>query len=390
MLLEGLHIPLTTPFHPDGRLHLSKLAANVGRYSKSPAAGLIVLGPSGEPTLLSDDETREVLSAAAEAAAPEKVLLAGVSRDGVRATLAFADFAAELDYDTILVGLPSILATEAPAGTERSAQRLRELLTYFQTIADRSPIPLVLLNAGGIPIDAIAELAAHAHILGLLDAGPQGVQPSQIAEILRRTAAIQREVTVTPVFAAVTARMTKAAAAAWTPTFISADTLAGTYSGMLAAVDGGVSSMLLAEPPDSAPPDSVPPDSVSPSLAQQGSAPLRTRKKTVGFQVLCGAASALLDALRAGATGIAPAFAACAPQACYEVLAAWKDADQPLAEEKQARLQAAADLADDWAGALKFACELNGYFGGLPRLPHLPPTGELRAQMEHLMEGMRN
>ena len=44
MLLDGLHIPLSTPFHPDGRLNLPKLAANVTRYSHSPAAGFIVLG----------------------------------------------------------------------------------------------------------------------------------------------------------------------------------------------------------------------------------------------------------------------------------------------------------------------------------------------------------
>src|SRR4051794_25076947 len=110
MLLEGLHIPLTTPFHPDGRLNLPKLAANVARYSKTPAAGLIVLGPSGEPTLLTDDETREVLRTAAEAAAPEKVLIAGISRDSARATLDLAHFAAEENYDAILIGSPSIAA----------------------------------------------------------------------------------------------------------------------------------------------------------------------------------------------------------------------------------------------------------------------------------------
>src|ERR1700722_1646078 len=104
MLLEGLHIPLTTPFHPDGRLNPRKLAANILRYSKSPAAGLIVLGPSGEPTLLSDDETREVLRTAAEAAAPEKVLSAGISRDSVSATLELANLAAELNYDAVVVG----------------------------------------------------------------------------------------------------------------------------------------------------------------------------------------------------------------------------------------------------------------------------------------------
>ena len=70
MLLEGLHIPLTTPFHPDGRLNPHKLAANVVRYSKTPAAGLIALGPTGEPTVLSDDETSEALRAAARGRRP--------------------------------------------------------------------------------------------------------------------------------------------------------------------------------------------------------------------------------------------------------------------------------------------------------------------------------
>jgi dihydrodipicolinate synthase/N-acetylneuraminate lyase len=118
--------------------------------------------------------------------------------------------------------------------------------------------------------------------------------------------------------------------------------------------------------------------------------PLRTRKKSVGFQVLTGNTQSILEALRAGITGAAPAFAAAAPQACYEVLAAWKDDDRALAEEKQSRLNEAARLAEESPGSLKFACDLNGYFGGLPRLPQLPPTGEQRAATEQIMKPLRN
>jgi 4-hydroxy-2-oxoglutarate aldolase len=347
MLLEGLHIPLTTPFHPDGRLNPRKLESNVARYSKTPAAGFVVLGPKAETTLLTDEETREVLRTAADAAAMDKVLLGGISRDGVRATLALADFAAEYNYDAVLVGLPSIVGVE----------HLRELLTYFQTVADHSPLPVVLLssNARCVPIDVVVELAAHPGIIGLLDSAGQ---PGEIETILRRAAAVKREVSVTPIFTAVTARMLKAAAGRATATLISAATLTG--------------AVAVAEPPQ------------APSL--------KTRAKTVGFQILAGATSTMLDSLRYGASGIAPGFAACAPQACYEVFAAWKDDDQPLAEEKQARLVAAAQLAEDalGTGGLKFSCDLNGYFGGLPRLPHLPPTGEQRARLEQLMDGMRN
>ncbi len=80
MLLEGLHLPLTTPFYPDGRLNLRKIEHNVDRYSRTPVAGLAILAENGEAVLLSDEETREALATAMTAAAETKVMIAGVSR----------------------------------------------------------------------------------------------------------------------------------------------------------------------------------------------------------------------------------------------------------------------------------------------------------------------
>jgi 4-hydroxy-2-oxoglutarate aldolase len=356
MLLEGLHIPLTTPFHPDGRLNLRKLAANSERYSRTPAAGLIVLGPAGEPTLLSDIETREVLLAATEAAAPEKVLIAGISRDSVHATLELADLAVQLNYDAVLVGKPSVLAS---FGIDRPQPETRphEVLTYFQTIADRSPVPVILLGARdrALSIDAVAELAAHPNIIALLDAQPHIVRSGAFERLAACTTAVKHDVTVTPVFAAVTTRMQKAAAVS---TLVSTASLTG-------------SATAVAEPP---------------------AGMLRTRTKSVGFQILAGDTEGMLNGLRAGAVGIAPAFAVCAPQACYEVFAAWKDNDRPLADEKQLRLVEAAQFAEEilGPGGLKFGCDLNGYFGGAPRLPHLPPNSEQKATLEQLMKALRN
>jgi 4-hydroxy-2-oxoglutarate aldolase len=117
---------------------------------------------------------------------------------------------------------------------------------------------------------------------------------------------------------------------------------------------------------------------------------LRTRTKSVGFQIIATHSPTALSSLRAGAASIAPAFAAAAPQACYEVLAAWKDSDQPLADEKQIRLIEAARVAEASPAALKYAADLNGYFGGHPRLPHLPLTGKQRTALEQLMHPLRN
>ena len=354
MLLEGLQLPLTTPFYPDGRLNLPKLEHNAARYSKTPVAGLVALSDSGEPTMLSEEETRQTLRSVADATAAEKVLIAGVSRDSVVGTLELAETAAEFRYDAVLVKPPSIF--EAGSGNENA----KALLTYFRVVADRSPLPVVLysaasVEAGSLPVEVVIELAGHPQIIGLVD-GAGGRE--RIEALKEERGKVKREVQVTAVFAAVTGRMQ--------------------------ARDNGAAGRLIAA------------DTLTGGGAALAVAPTRTaaktRTKAVGFQVLGGGTTGMLEALQAGAVGAMPAFAASAPQACYEVLAAWRDGDEGLAREKQARLQSVAEKVEEELGVagIKFGCDLNGYFGGRPRLPILPLTGEEQATIEALMQGMRH
>jgi 4-hydroxy-2-oxoglutarate aldolase len=354
MLLEGLQLPLTTPFYPDGRLNLSKLEHNAARYSKTPVAGLVALSDSGEPTMLSEEETRQTLRSVVEAAAAEKVLIAGVSRDSVAGTVDLTESAAKLGYDAVLVKRPSFFS----AGVR--GRRVKELLTYFQAVGDRSALPVVLYSpageAGGLlPVEVVMELAGHPQIIGMVDCGSGR---ERIEALREERAKAKRKVTVTAVFAAVTGRMqvrNDGAAGG----LISADTL----------TDGGAAL------------------AVAPAKVAA-----KTRTKVVGFQMLAGDTAGMLECLRAGAVGAMPGFAASAPQACYEVLAAWKDGDEGLAQEKQVRLQRVAEEVEEELGVagIKFGCDLNGYFGGKPRLPLLPLTGEERARIEALMQGLRH
>jgi 4-hydroxy-2-oxoglutarate aldolase len=108
--------------------------------------------------------------------------------------------------------------------------------------------------------------------------------------------------------------------------------------------------------------------------------------------VLVGAAHTLLDSLLAGASGSVLAFAAPAPTICFEIYAAWRDNDLELARTKQEALAPATKKIVSELGipAIKYAMDLNGYYGGAPRLPLLPLTGAQKADVEAHMAKFPN
>ncbi len=357
MLLEGVFAPVTTPFYVDEHVYFRKIEANMARYSRSLLAGMVVLGSTGEAVSLNDEETRDVLRVSAEATAPEKVLIAGVGRESVRATLELAEFAATLNYDAVLVRPPSYYAGQiSPAA----------ILHYFRSIADRSPLPVVLYYIPKfvpceIPIELMAELAQHPNIIGTKDSS--GSVERIRATVTVTSSAPWRTVPVTQVFEAATKRMMLAAQKAAAGNFVSASDLAG-----------GVA--VAAAPPPTAPVKTRE----------------RTRNREVGFMVLTGSERSIFAALEAGASGAIVAFATFAPQVTQEIYLAWKDHDPKLAEEKQQRILAAGNRIVGAMGlaGIKYACDFNGYYGGRPRSPILPLSGEQKAEVEGLLVEIRN
>src|SRR6476660_10362868 len=149
MLLQGIFPPLTTPFYPDGNVYFKKIEHNVERYSKTPAAGLVVLGSTGEAVMLSDDERREVLAVAREACAPHKVLIAGTGAESASETLRLTEYAAALGYDVALVRTPHFY---------RPQMQPANLLTFYRTVADRSPLPILIYS---VPVFTNYDMAAE-------------------------------------------------------------------------------------------------------------------------------------------------------------------------------------------------------------------------------------
>src|ERR1700687_2058532 len=98
MVLSGIFPPTSTPFYPDGDVYYKKIESNVELYSRTPVAGFVVLGSTGEAIFLSDQERRDVLKTALAAAAPSKVMIAGTGAESAHGTLQLTEYAAGLGY----------------------------------------------------------------------------------------------------------------------------------------------------------------------------------------------------------------------------------------------------------------------------------------------------
>jgi dihydrodipicolinate synthase/N-acetylneuraminate lyase len=234
------------------------------------------------------------------------------------------------------------------------------VLHYFRSIADRSPLPVVLYNIPKcvpyqIPVELVGELADHPNIIGIKDSS--GNVERIGAQVAATQNAPRRTVPVTQVFEAATARML-APQAGTEGSFVSAGDLAGGAAVATAA----------------------------PAV------PIKTRSREVGFQVLCGSGSTVLESLEAGASGAILAFAAFAPQACQEIYLAWKDHDLSLAREKQQRIAKVNQriVGEFGIAGVKYACDFNGYYGGHTRAPLLGLTAGEKAVIEALLAEIRN
>jgi dihydrodipicolinate synthase/N-acetylneuraminate lyase len=355
MLLQGIFPPVTTPFYADGAVHYKKIEHNIDRYSRTPVAGMVILGSTGEAIMLSDEERREVLRASVEAAAPEKVLIAGTGAESAIETLRLTEYAARLQYDAALVRTPHFY---------RPQMKPEALLAFYRTVADRSPLPILLytvppFTAYDLPLEVIVELAEHPNIIGIKESSGN---VEKVAAMVEKTRHIKRTATATEVLQAVTRRM---------------------QGGAAAHSENNMDLLVKAEELTG---------KTGVAVATKAPLTLKTRSKEVGFQVLVGAAQSLLASLQAGASGAVVAFATPAPTICFEIYAAWKDNDTEMAQAKQARIVGASKRLVSELGipGLKYAMDLNGYYGGPARLPFLPLTGAQKTDIETQMAPFPN
>lgn len=115
------------------------------------------------------------------------------------------------------------------------------------------------------------------------------------------------------------------------------------------------------------------------------------RETKSGFQVLTGSAPTLAPSLAVGCVGAVLAFANAAPYATVSIWEAHRTRETEAAMDWQNRISRAAQLVTVKHGipGLKHAMDLNGYYGGPPRLPLTTLKPEAKQEIEQAFDGIK-
>ena len=169
--MAGVFAPISTPFSGDEEVDYAALKYNLEHYASSGILGYLALGSNGENRSLTEEEKLRVLDTIVRGKGRGQVVIAGATYDAQRDTERFLARAADLGADFGLV---------LPPGYFKKQMTEEVLFRYFSTLAEASPIPLLLYNAPGfcgvtVSPSLAGRLAGHAGIVGMKDSASSGI-----------------------------------------------------------------------------------------------------------------------------------------------------------------------------------------------------------------------
>ncbi len=166
MNINGILVPIVTPFDNNGDIDSQKLTTLVEAFIDKGVAGIVACGTTGEYYTFSAAERELVLTTIAEAAknkgARNKVtLIAGINSLSTDHSIELAAQAKALGYDGLMLSAPPYSLPEQDG-----------VIAHFEKVADASELPIIMYNfpdrvGVAIEFDTVAHLAKHSNIVGV-------------------------------------------------------------------------------------------------------------------------------------------------------------------------------------------------------------------------------
>src|SRR5829696_3378233 len=134
--LRGVLLPITTPFRGE-LIDYAALSSNLRKWTSTGINGYVVLGSTGERVHLDEREYLDLISIARELVPSSLSFIVGAGQQSTRATINEIRRAAKAGADAVLVITPHFY---------RSAITQETLVTYYRSVADAAPVPLLLYS----------------------------------------------------------------------------------------------------------------------------------------------------------------------------------------------------------------------------------------------------
>ena len=177
--VEGSWPALITPFDEDGEVNLDALRRLLDFHIEFGSNGVLLLGSTGEPILLTRDERRRIVETSVDHVNGRIPIMCGVSAPSTRETIENARHVKDAGVDCgLIVQPPYVKPTQAA------------IYKYFKDVADEVDLPLVIYNnpdrcVVNVEPETVARLAQHPNFVAIKEAGPSPYAEMRVIELTR-------------------------------------------------------------------------------------------------------------------------------------------------------------------------------------------------------------
>lgn len=159
----GVYAAMSTPLTPDLQIDREGVARLAAYLLDAGIDGLSILGSTGETNSLTRAQRQEVLETVVEAVGGRGTIFTGAAGTVVEDIVADLRVAEGTGVAGALVPPPFYF----PLNTDA-------VVTYYQHLAEQSPVPIILYNIPRltkvpIAVEAVVRLAEHPNIIGIKD-----------------------------------------------------------------------------------------------------------------------------------------------------------------------------------------------------------------------------
>jgi 4-hydroxy-tetrahydrodipicolinate synthase len=177
--VQGSWPALVTPFDEHGEVNIESLRKLIDFHIEFGSNGVLLLGSTGEPILLTRDERRRIVEASVDHANGRIPIMCGISAPSTRETIENGRHAKDVGADLgLMVQPPYVKPTQAA------------IYKYFKDVADQVDLPLVIYNnpdrcVVNVEPETVARLAQHPNFVAIKEAGPSPYAEMRIIELTK-------------------------------------------------------------------------------------------------------------------------------------------------------------------------------------------------------------